>query len=395
MPFRYGPNGEIVKLDPNTGSPLARSTISQGPETLEQGPTKFEEFLNKVGNSLPTIGAVATPTIAGWGSGGLSVPASAGLSAAGYSLGNSGQRLLQIFTDALYHPEKIEQYGELGNEAKFVGSNLAGSAATGVTNLALGSIMNPLANKIFGPAGKVPLTRKGNIPILPNTLRLNAKDVRKETGQLLRDTILRNKDIPISTQPEVDILNKMLDEARTGRDPESARFINKIMNKFIDTRIPLANEPVPTNLEEANAIADFIGRRTKFTPTSGYEDYTNSIRKQIGGKLSTDVMDALINAGERNAPDIWKKYGALTKIVGNLKHPVKNFFYGPILSSLMATTGVPYPVASAVGAGVTTTQMPWTRLLGQQILGRVPAGIQQAGTLGTATLMERLLGQNR
>ena len=178
-------NLQLLMLEQEKRRRQGQTPASEAPASPQTPPeSKTKGFIRKVANALPIAGAVGVPTIGAISSGGLSLPASAGLAGIG---GAGGTAAKQLILRALGDTEGVPQTS--GEAAKEIGiQGVQDAALTYVGGKALGGL-GKAAKVVFAPSTKTAGAALGaaenaakiGVPTVPTDVPLGARQILQFT----------------------------------------------------------------------------------------------------------------------------------------------------------------------------------------------------------------------
>jgi len=344
---------------PNTTTDIGMSQQPSMPDI-----SGFQRFLQGVQKNAPTVGAVGVPAAGAIGTGGLSIPASALLSGAGYIGGSGVANMSRDLEDIIYNNKQMR-----GDPAADFAKAGVGGATTAAFDALLGKMLSPLLNKIYGPVGPL----KG---VTPGGLKSSADTVASKAWEKVAPILESVSGRKIDPTDAIKIIEDLAKKSRTANRPLAEKGVEKAATQ--------AGLNKPINVKQAQGVkeafsADIFGESGKQLKTRGFEGkMTKNAKQLIADNFAQQIKD-VIGSVDPAALKSYNQYGAASNIGRDLaESPLRS--NTQVLGGLAgATTGIlsGNPLLGAgVGAAIGLGPSPYFRTLIPQILGRSVSSIR-------------------
>lgn len=340
--------------------------LNQGnvPTTPTRKPFSFEDI-------LPTAGTMLGKPVSMAGG----IPLGAGISGVGAASGYQLQQLIKalkgesVFQRPEYSfPQNLDEY------VNQISKNFAtGTAAGAGGELASKFVLGPLAEKIFGKAGKVGLG-------LPSKIQKSAEEKMNtiygpEIGKIISQ--IENKSVDVT-----GIINKLNDvrsEAVLAGDDAAVRAVDSVIKRVrpktsITSLIPEnLGKPVKEAFATKKAFGkDILKPSGEVRISTGNKGAVTKLAKAISGdEMQKLLVNEAVKSGMTKAPAMFEKYAALSKLAHAMESkPFGGYQMGYILPLIIGGLIGKSPTLTAAGAATAAATMPYTRTLLQQVTGR-------------------------
>jgi hypothetical protein len=315
------------------------------PQAEEGGSDFLSQILSGVEKWAPTAGAIGAPVAGALSTGGLSIPASGLLSAAGYAGGRGVSQVAKTTGELREDPQGIAGIPEAARQlgtggvarhlAVSSGEVLPGLARTGAgaTSQALIDMLGgKAAQAVGGAAAKVGLRKF----ITPKALQGGIDEAMTRTGSVLDDAV-KTSTGKVKIAPIVDELQKVRQDA-------------------LDKGVSLAAKKLASGFWQ-----DVYGEAGKELTKRGVPGILEKKGKQISaGMLSSAVKDNLKKEGLTSGVEAFKAFHDLGIISKQMERPFKNWWAGTTATGIIA--GAIGAAPAALPAAITLLSMPYTRL---------------------------------